>query len=172
MTLVLSTQLCWSLIYDNIVYNILVECPVHEQLGLNWLLWSTQLIFPLRSGYLTDQSRGLQQGGGSPIRERHHAHNLKLLVVKCQIEGCEYETPGMELVITAALITTHATIHQTPSQPTQTRIEKVAYRWHNWGLAVLQVKVGWLRKGNQAGRDWQSHQTILMLQWATLQGSH
>ena len=47
-------------------------------------------------------------------------------VVKCPIEGCEYETPDVDPVIAAALITTHATSHQTPSQPTQTaRVEKV-----------------------------------------------
>ena len=47
-------------------------------------------------------------------------------VVKCPIEGCEYETPDVDVVIAAALITTHATSNQTPSQPTQTaRVEKV-----------------------------------------------
>ena len=46
-------------------------------------------------------------------------------VVKCPIEGCEYETPDIEPVIAAALITVHATSHQTPSQPTQmARVEK------------------------------------------------
>ena len=47
-------------------------------------------------------------------------------VVKCPIEGCEYETPDTDPVIAAALITTHATSHQTPSRPTQAaRVEKV-----------------------------------------------
>ena len=47
-------------------------------------------------------------------------------VVKCPIEGCKYETPDVDVVIAAALITTHATSHQTPSQPMQTaRVEKV-----------------------------------------------
>ena len=47
-------------------------------------------------------------------------------VVKCPTEGCEYETPDVEPVIAATLITAHATSHQTPSQPTQTaRVEKV-----------------------------------------------
>ena len=47
-------------------------------------------------------------------------------VVKCLIEGCEYEMPDVDPVIAAALITTHATSYQTPSQPTQTaRVEKV-----------------------------------------------
>ena len=47
-------------------------------------------------------------------------------VIHCPIEGCEYETPDVEAVIAAALITTRATRHQTPSQPTQTaRVEKV-----------------------------------------------
>ena len=46
--------------------------------------------------------------------------------VQCPIEGCEYATPDVEPVIAAALITTHATSHQTPSGPTQTaRVEKV-----------------------------------------------
>ena len=47
-------------------------------------------------------------------------------VVKCPIEGCGYETPDVDAVIAAALITTHATSHQAPSQPTQAaRVEKV-----------------------------------------------
>ena len=47
-------------------------------------------------------------------------------VVKCPIEGCKYETPNVEPVIAAALITAHATSHQAPSQPTQmARVEKV-----------------------------------------------
>ena len=47
-------------------------------------------------------------------------------VVKCPIEGCDYETPDVEPVIAAALITTHASSHQTPSRPTQiARAEKV-----------------------------------------------
>ena len=44
-----------------------------------------------------------------------------MLPVKCPIDGCEYETPDVDTVIVAALITTHAT-----SQPTQAaRAEKV-----------------------------------------------
>ena len=44
-------------------------------------------------------------------------------MVKCPIEGCEYETPDVE---SAALITTHAISHQTPSQSTQAaRVKKV-----------------------------------------------
>ena len=47
-------------------------------------------------------------------------------VVQCPIEGCEYKTPDVEPVIAAALITTHATSHRTPSGPSQaTRVEKV-----------------------------------------------
>ena len=47
-------------------------------------------------------------------------------VVKCPIEGCKYETPDTDAVIAAALITTHATSHQAPSQPMQAaRVEKV-----------------------------------------------
>ena len=47
--------------------------------------------------------------------------------VKCPIEGCEYETPDVDPVIAAALITAHATSHQMPGRPfTQTaRVEKV-----------------------------------------------
>ena len=47
-------------------------------------------------------------------------------VVKCPIDGCDYETQDVDPVITAALITAHATSHQTPSQPRQTAlVEKV-----------------------------------------------
>ena len=47
-------------------------------------------------------------------------------VVRCPIEGCEYETPDVEPVVAAALITTHATSHQASSQPPQVaRVEKV-----------------------------------------------
>ena len=46
--------------------------------------------------------------------------------IQCPIEGCKYETPDVEPVIAAALITTHATSHRTPSRSTQTaRVEKV-----------------------------------------------
>ena len=46
--------------------------------------------------------------------------------VRCPIEGCEYETPNVEAVIAAALITTHATSHQAPNEPARTaRAEKV-----------------------------------------------
>ena len=31
-------------------------------------------------------------------------------VVHCPIEGCEYETPNVDPVVAAALITTHATV--------------------------------------------------------------
>jgi hypothetical protein len=42
--------------------------------------------------------------------------------IKCPIEGCEYETPDVEPVVAAALITVHATSHG----PTQAaRVEKV-----------------------------------------------
>ena len=47
-------------------------------------------------------------------------------IIQCPIEGCEYETPDVEPVIAAALITTHATSHRTPSRSTQTpRVERV-----------------------------------------------
>ena len=47
-------------------------------------------------------------------------------VVQCPVEGCEYETPDVEPVIAAALITTHATSHRTPCGSTHTaRVEKV-----------------------------------------------
>ena len=48
--------------------------------------------------------------------------------IRCPIDGCEYETPDVEAVVTAALITTHATVHQAPtSEPAAqaARIEKV-----------------------------------------------
>ncbi len=49
-------------------------------------------------------------------------------VVQCPIEGCEYETPDVDPVVAAALITAHSTSHQAPvtrasSQPA--RVEKV-----------------------------------------------
>ena len=34
--------------------------------------------------------------------------------VRCPIDGCTYETPDIDPVIAAALITTHATTHQSP----------------------------------------------------------
>ncbi len=47
-------------------------------------------------------------------------------IVKCPIESCEYETPDVDPVVAAALITTHATFHQGPSLPTlSARVEKV-----------------------------------------------
>ena len=47
-------------------------------------------------------------------------------IIQCPIEGCEYETPDVEPVIAAALITTYATSHRTPSGPTRTaRVERV-----------------------------------------------
>ena len=33
-------------------------------------------------------------------------------VIQCPIEDCEYETPDVESVVAAALITAHATSHQ------------------------------------------------------------
>ena len=35
-------------------------------------------------------------------------------VVQCPIEGCEYQTPDVDPVVAAALITTHATVHALP----------------------------------------------------------
>ena len=35
-------------------------------------------------------------------------------VIQCPIEGCEYQTPDVDPVVAAALITTHATVHTTP----------------------------------------------------------
>ena len=47
-------------------------------------------------------------------------------VVGCPIEGCEYNTPDVDPVIAAALITAHATSHQAPSRATQAAaVEKV-----------------------------------------------
>ena len=47
-------------------------------------------------------------------------------IIQCPIEGCEYETPDVEPVIAAALITTHTTSHRTPSGSTQTpKVERV-----------------------------------------------
>ncbi len=47
-------------------------------------------------------------------------------LVKCPIEGCEYETPDVEPIIAAALITTHSTSHRAPDRPTQAaKVEQV-----------------------------------------------
>ena len=47
-------------------------------------------------------------------------------VVGCPIEGCEYETPDVDAVVAAALITTHATVHKSASPDAATaRVEKV-----------------------------------------------
>lgn len=46
--------------------------------------------------------------------------------VRCPIEGCDYETPDVEPVVAAALITAHVTSHRTPGGPTPAaRAEKV-----------------------------------------------
>ncbi len=46
--------------------------------------------------------------------------------IQCPIEGCEYETPDVDPVVAAALLTTHATTHQTPSASTPTaKVERV-----------------------------------------------
>ena len=50
--------------------------------------------------------------------------------VQCPIDGCTYETPDVEPVIAAALITAHATAHQAPAgtgptPPTIARAEKI-----------------------------------------------
>lgn len=47
--------------------------------------------------------------------------------IQCPIEGCEYKTPDVDPVVAAALITTHGTVHQTPTVPacTSARVEKV-----------------------------------------------
>ena len=48
-------------------------------------------------------------------------------VVRCPIDGCEYETPDVDPVVAAALITTHATTHQAsrPELTQAARVEKV-----------------------------------------------
>ena len=48
-------------------------------------------------------------------------------MIQCPIEGCPYETPDVEPVVAAALITTHATSHRAPNDgPAQAaRVEKV-----------------------------------------------
>ena len=35
-------------------------------------------------------------------------------VVRCPIEDCEYQTPDVDPVVAAALITTHTTVHASP----------------------------------------------------------
>ena len=44
---------------------------------------------------------------------------------ECPIDRCDYETPDVDPVIAAALITAHETSHQTPSQPRQTALVEV-----------------------------------------------
>ena len=67
----------------------------------------------------------------TPIRE-HPApqpSRIKMPTVRCPIDGCTYETPDVDPVIAAALITTHATTHQSPggipAAPPTARPEKV-----------------------------------------------
>ena len=83
--------------------------------------------------------------------------------VQCPIEGCEYATPDVEPVVAAALITTHATSHRTPSADGESREAERIISWHDRRLAVLQVKMERLCKGNQVGRYRQDHPTIGML---------
>lgn len=47
--------------------------------------------------------------------------------IKCPIESCDYETPDVDPVVAAALITTHATVHQASGGSTTpaARAEKV-----------------------------------------------
>ena len=76
-------------------------------------------------------------------------------VVRCPIEGCEYDTPDVDPVLAAALITTHATVHAAPhSVPPVAKAEKgqqpSIIRWDDRGLAVLSIKVERLRESNQA----------------------
>ncbi len=48
------------------------------------------------------------------------------IIKKSPIDSWEYETPDVDPVVAAALITTHATFHQGPSLPTlSARVEKV-----------------------------------------------
>ena len=47
-------------------------------------------------------------------------------VVRCPIEDCEYQTPDVDPVVAAALITTHATVHASPHLATPVaKAEKV-----------------------------------------------
>ena len=46
-------------------------------------------------------------------------------VIPCPVEGCEYQTADVESVIAAALLTAHATSHQTRTDQTRARVEKV-----------------------------------------------
>ena len=49
-------------------------------------------------------------------------------VVRCPIESCEYDTPDVDPVLAAALITTHATIHAAPHPvPPVAKAEKVKW---------------------------------------------
>ena len=49
-------------------------------------------------------------------------------VIGCPIDGCDYETPDVDPIVAAALITTDATVHQAgpaPTAATPSRAEKV-----------------------------------------------
>ena len=65
------------------------------------------------------------------------ALNGKMPVVRCPIEDCEYQTPDVDPVVAAALITTHATVHGLlHSTAPVAKAEKVAYcplgQWRIW----------------------------------------
>ena len=46
--------------------------------------------------------------------------------IRCPIEGCEYQTPEVEAVLAAALMTVHVTSHKQPDSNTSAaRAEKV-----------------------------------------------
>lgn len=65
----------------------------------------------------------------TPIKERPASQPRSVPTVQCPIDGCTYETPDVDPVIAAALVTTHATTHQQPggipAAPSAARAEKV-----------------------------------------------
>ena len=47
-------------------------------------------------------------------------------VIDCPIADCEYATPDVDAIVAAALITTHATIHNATASPAAiAKVEKV-----------------------------------------------
>ena len=98
---------------------------IREQIGLLLIIYD-RYNSPEHQGTMasTVGAKDDHNRGSLPIKE--HLKSPEMPTVQCPIEGCEYATPDVDPVIADALITTHATSHQTPSGPTQTaRVEKV-----------------------------------------------
>ena len=61
-----------------------------------------------------------------PFGEHPDCHVHEMPTVKCPIDGCLYETPDVDAVLAAALITTHSTVHARATTSVATaKVEKV-----------------------------------------------